>query len=216
MTRHSSTKQDELNGLSNIQLSDISSLNDDEKQHILKVLCRDEELRSQHLTRFMQLRKEIDELESIEQTDSTKQCARCQTPFGFIFNKGDCCPKCGAKVCNQCRLIYNGNQSGWLCQLCCKQIQLFSFSGEWINLLGSNVRKNSVAASEELRKSLTPSSTQKFHSEPSFEEEPEGSQPDVYKKVVDDNPDQGRQKSISSVENTADPNVVPLSYPESM
>ncbi|CAF1645524.1 unnamed protein product [Didymodactylos carnosus] len=121
MTRSLSTK-DELDNLNDIQLPDLSALKDDEKQHILKVLYRDEQLRSQHLARFLQLRKEVEELEAIPQANGTDQCARCQTPFGFVFNTGDNCPKCGAKVCKQCRLIYNVNDSGWLCQLCCKQM----------------------------------------------------------------------------------------------
>ncbi len=125
-----------------IQLADLSGLRDDEKQHILNVLVRDENLRNKHLTRFMyvqrhlardeekkttlfvlfrQLRKEVSELEEKPPT-STSVCARCQTPFGFIFNTGDTCPKCGAKVCKQCRLMYNVNDNGWLCQLCCKQM----------------------------------------------------------------------------------------------
>ena len=35
------------------QLPDLSGLGDDEKQHILNVLLRDENLRNKHLSRFM-------------------------------------------------------------------------------------------------------------------------------------------------------------------
>ena len=35
------------------QLPDLSGLRDDEKQHILNVLLRDEHLRNKHLSRFM-------------------------------------------------------------------------------------------------------------------------------------------------------------------
>ncbi|CAF2362221.1 unnamed protein product [Rotaria sp. Silwood2] len=139
-----------------INLPDLSSLKDNEKQHILNVLGRDEILRSKHLSRFMQLRKEVNELEQQSQPTSTSVCARCQAPFGFIFNTGATCPKCGAKVCKQCRLMYNVNDNGWLCQLCCKQMQLLSYSGEWIYTFRSNLRKDSLTASELIRNSLSP------------------------------------------------------------
>jgi hypothetical protein len=36
-----------------LQLPDLSGLRDDEKQHILNVLLRDENLRNKHLSRFL-------------------------------------------------------------------------------------------------------------------------------------------------------------------
>jgi hypothetical protein len=36
-----------------VNLPDLSGLKDDEKQHILNVLLRDENLRNKHLSRFM-------------------------------------------------------------------------------------------------------------------------------------------------------------------
>ncbi|CAF0836232.1 unnamed protein product [Adineta steineri] len=140
-----------------INLPDLSGLNEEEKRHILNVLLRDENVRNKHLARFMQLRKEVADLEQRPQPTSDAVCARCLTPFGYIFNTGDACPKCNAKVCKQCRLMYNVNDNGWLCQLCCKQMQLMSYSGEWIYSFRSNLRKDSVTASEIIRKSLTPS-----------------------------------------------------------
>ncbi|CAF3361298.1 unnamed protein product [Rotaria sp. Silwood1] len=151
-----STTNTSFNDDSFYNLPDLSNLKDNEKQHILNVLGRDEILRSKHLSRFIQLRKEVNELEQQSQPTSTSVCARCQTPFGFIFNTGATCPKCGAKVCKQCRLMYNVNDNGWLCQLCCKQMQLLSYSGEWIYTGRSNLRKDSLSASEVIRKTLSP------------------------------------------------------------
>jgi hypothetical protein len=71
---------------------------------------------------FRQLRKEVAELEQRPSPKSDSECALCKTPFGMIFNTGAVCPKCGIKVCKQCRLMYNVNDNGWLCQLCCKQM----------------------------------------------------------------------------------------------
>jgi hypothetical protein len=68
------------------------------------------------------LRKEVADLEQKSQSPSPYLCAQCKTPFGLLFNTGDICPKCDAKVCKQCRRMYNVNENGWLCQLCCKQM----------------------------------------------------------------------------------------------
>ena len=127
-----------------LDLPDLSAFREEEKQHILRVLERDENLRNRHLSRFRyvvitlrhsnvprvtftlslrsNLRKEVTDLEEQSRQASSSVCARCQTPFGYIFNTGDACPKCGAKVCKQCRLMYNVHDNGWLCQLCCKQM----------------------------------------------------------------------------------------------
>jgi synaptotagmin-like protein len=141
-TRHTSSNSTRADTSSNddtfINLPDLSSLKDDEKQHILNVLLRDENLRNKHLARFMyvhmnyrnnktlllfrQLKKDVADLEKKSQSTSPSVCARCQTPFGFLFNTGDICPKCSAKVCKQCQLMYNVNDNGWVCQLCCKQM----------------------------------------------------------------------------------------------
>ncbi|CAF2636795.1 unnamed protein product [Rotaria sp. Silwood2] len=140
-------------------LPDLSAFQDDEKQHILDVLLRDENLRNKHLSRFMyveHLRKEVAELKEHSQSTSKSTCARCQTPFGFIFNTGDTCPKCSAKVCKQCRLIYNVNDNSWLCQLCCKQMQLMSYSGEWMYSIRSHFRKDLMDPSETLHESVAP------------------------------------------------------------
>nr|ACD88962.1 synaptotagmin [Adineta vaga] len=124
-------------------LPDLSTFRDEEKQHILDVLERDEHLRSRHLSRFTNLRKEVTDLEQLSQQVSASMCARCKTPFGYIFNTGDACPKCSAKVCKQCRLLYNANDNGWLCQLCCKQMQLMSYSGEWLYTMNNKFKKTS-------------------------------------------------------------------------
>jgi len=48
-----STRTDSSNDDSFINLPDLSGLKEDEKQHILSVLLRDENLRNKHLARFM-------------------------------------------------------------------------------------------------------------------------------------------------------------------
>ncbi|CAF1178178.1 unnamed protein product [Rotaria sordida] len=139
-----------------INLPDLSVFRDDEKQHILDVLLRDESLRNKHILRFTHLRKEVANLKEHSQSTSNSICARCQTPFGFIFNTGDTCPRCSAKVCKQCRLIYNVNDNSWLCRLCCKQMQLMSYSGEWMYSIRSTFRKDLMDQSEILHESVPP------------------------------------------------------------
>ncbi|CAF3427783.1 unnamed protein product [Rotaria sp. Silwood1] len=109
-----------------MNLPDLSAFRDDEKQHILDVLLRDENLRNKHLSRFMHLRKEVAELKEHSQSISKSICARCQTPFGFIFNTGDTCPKCSAKVC------------------------------EWMYSIRSDFRKDLIDPSETLYESVPP------------------------------------------------------------
>ncbi|CAF1129941.1 unnamed protein product [Adineta steineri] len=157
-----------------IDLPDLSAFRPDEKKHILNVLERDENLRNKHLSRFMNLRKEVADLEKESKKVSTSVCARCQTPFGFIFNTGDICPKCGAKVCKQCRLMYNVNDNGWLCQLCCKQMQLMSYSGEWLYSNRHNLEKLSTNPQDAQYGSLSHLfSARDSHMESSSDSEPE-------------------------------------------
>lgn len=75
------------------------------------------------------LRAEIDEIEAksldipAEHVDSAKMCVRCRDAFGYFFNKGALCPKCGFKVCSNCRVnqVDTGISSvSWLCILCHK------------------------------------------------------------------------------------------------
>jgi hypothetical protein len=54
---HSTITDTSSNDGNFINLPDLSGLKDDEKQHILNVLLRDEHLRNKHLTRFMYVHK---------------------------------------------------------------------------------------------------------------------------------------------------------------
>ncbi|CAM2706198.1 unnamed protein product [Rotaria socialis] len=188
-------------------LPDLSKLKDSEKQHILNVLGRDENLRSKHLSRFMQLRKEVNELEQQTQSKSSSACARCHTEFGFLFNTGAMCPKCSERVCKQCRLLYNANDSEWLCQLCCKQMQLLSYSGEWIYNSRSNLRKDSLTASEIVRKSLVPSvSISNLHEISSSDTETEDAIDLSSKRNSSDQPNKPNRTTLN---NTIDRMIVP-------
>lgn len=70
------------------------------------------------------LRKDLDELkenglpESEVQSKNESYCARCQTFFGILINRGAYCPRCELKVCKICRV--KDVDDGWICTLCSK------------------------------------------------------------------------------------------------
>ncbi|CAF1081950.1 unnamed protein product, partial [Didymodactylos carnosus] len=86
--------------------------------------------------------------------------------------------------------------------------QLLSFSGEWIYLLRSNLRKDSVTASEVIKKSLSPSSTQKFHSESSSDEESEDSRPAYQKRLWEQQPNRPAPKKAANKKTQPNPLLV--------
>ncbi|XP_015772184.1 PREDICTED: synaptotagmin-like protein 5 [Acropora digitifera] len=111
---------------------DVNYLTESERDAILQVLARDEELRKQEKRRISKLKNELDEIKSRgaseEDIKSARVCARCRTPFGVVFNTGALCPKCEARVCKECR---KENKSKWLCVLCEKIREVRAESGAW-------------------------------------------------------------------------------------
>lgn len=111
---------------------DVNYLTESERDAILQVLARDEELRKQEKRRISKLKNELDEIKSRgageEEIKSARVCARCRTPFGLVFNTGALCPKCEARVCKDCR---KENKSKWLCVLCEKIREVRAESGAW-------------------------------------------------------------------------------------
>lgn len=67
------------------------------------------------------LKNELDEIKkkgaSKEELESSRVCARCRAPLGFILNSGALCPKCESRVCKECRKMTTAT---WLCILCAK------------------------------------------------------------------------------------------------
>ncbi|KAK6169086.1 hypothetical protein SNE40_020207 [Patella caerulea] len=108
----------------NAELLDLGDLTEEEKQIILKVIKRDEDLRWEKTQQVNQMKNDIHNLriQSVlrDGDDLNKMCARCHEQFGYIFNRGEICPQCKFRVCNACREL---NLSGtWLCTLCFKQV----------------------------------------------------------------------------------------------
>ncbi|KAL3881626.1 hypothetical protein ACJMK2_028042 [Sinanodonta woodiana] len=114
-------------------LLEIDSLSEEDRDIILKVLKRDDEVRKTQELKANQLKVEIQSLRMqsvLRPGDNlSKICARCHGELGVIFNRGDICPKCRFRVCNRCKeTMFKGS---WLCNLCFKQRQLKLLTGEW-------------------------------------------------------------------------------------
>ncbi|XP_078372421.1 uncharacterized protein LOC144656073 isoform X3 [Oculina patagonica] len=111
---------------------DVNYLTESERDVILQVLAKDEELRKQEKRRISSLKNELDQIKkngaSQEEIETSRICARCRTPLGFIFNSGALCPKCEARVCKICR---EETSDSWLCILCAKIREVRAESGAW-------------------------------------------------------------------------------------
>lgn len=111
---------------------DVNYLTESERDAILQVLAKDEELRKQEKRRISVLKNELDEIKkkgaSKEELESSRVCARCRVPLGFILNCGALCPKCESRVCKECRKM---NTTTWLCILCAKIREVRAESGAW-------------------------------------------------------------------------------------
>ncbi|XP_068698307.1 synaptotagmin-like protein 2 isoform X2 [Montipora foliosa] len=111
---------------------DVNYLTESERDAILQVLAKDEDLRKQEKRRISKLKNELDEIKSRgaseEEIKFSRVCARCRSPFGLVFNTGALCPRCEARVCKECR---TDNSSKWLCILCAKIREVRAESGAW-------------------------------------------------------------------------------------
>lgn len=111
---------------------DVNYLTESERDAILQVLAKDEDLRKQEKRRISKLKNELDEIKSRgaseEEIKFSRVCARCRSPFGLVFNTGALCPRCEARVCKECR---RDNSSKWLCILCAKIREVRAESGAW-------------------------------------------------------------------------------------
>ncbi|XP_035686926.1 synaptotagmin-like protein 4 isoform X8 [Branchiostoma floridae] len=154
---------------------DLSHLSEEEKEKILQVLQRDEDLRKVEERRITRRKSELgSELEDAdsklkqefqevkkksavkpaEVQNSEKNCSRCQTAFGFFFDTGNPCPQCQHKVCNSCREFTTPKKDKWLCALCNKQRLLKIETGEWFYETMDPKRKDQLFGTDLIRASL--------------------------------------------------------------
>ncbi|XP_030760495.1 uncharacterized protein LOC115885657, partial [Sitophilus oryzae] len=115
-------------------------LTDKEREAILAVLTKDEQLRRQQQVKVLHLKAELQSLrrkgalkvseDSYQDPDRT--CGRCRADLGRVINRGASCTSCRLKVCKACR-EYNFRATDWVCTVCYKRMEIQAASGEWMN-----------------------------------------------------------------------------------
>ncbi|NWT28337.1 SYTL4 protein, partial [Cardinalis cardinalis] len=113
---------------------DLSFLSDVERDLILQVLQRDEELRKAEERRIRRLKNELLEIRRRgakrgSQRYSERTCARCQQSLGRLSPKANTCRGCNHLVCRDCR-SYSPSGS-WRCKVCTKEAELKKTTGDW-------------------------------------------------------------------------------------
>ncbi|NWZ01564.1 SYTL4 protein, partial [Loxia curvirostra] len=114
---------------------DLSFLSDVERDLILQVLQRDEELRKAEERRISRrLKNELLEIRRKgakrgSQRYSERTCARCQQSLGRVGPKANTCRGCNHLVCRDCR-SYSPSGS-WRCKVCTKEAELKKTTGDW-------------------------------------------------------------------------------------
>ncbi|KAG8144536.1 hypothetical protein E2320_013031 [Naja naja] len=103
---------------------DLSFLSEVERDFIIRVLQRDEELRKVEERRIRRLKNELLEIRRKgakrgSQRYSERTCARCQQSLGRVNPKANICRDCNHLVCRDCR-SYDAD-SCWRCKVCAKE-----------------------------------------------------------------------------------------------
>lgn len=146
---------------------DLSFLSESERDLILQVLQRDEELRKVEERRIRRLKNELLEIRRKgakrgSQRYSERTCARCQQSLGRINPKANTCRGCNHLVCRDCR-SYSVN-SNWRCKVCTKEAELKKSTGDWFfdqrlnrfeNRLGSDIIRMSLRRKPQANKRET-------------------------------------------------------------
>ncbi|MGH0168540.1 UNVERIFIED_CONTAM: hypothetical protein FKN15_057819 [Acipenser sinensis] len=107
------------------EIINLSFLLDNEKEIILGVLQKDENLRKLEEKRIRKLKNELLEIRRKggtrrhkHQQQSERVCVRCQKSLGLIFDRGDVCEECQLRVCKECRVVLENSK--WKCTICAK------------------------------------------------------------------------------------------------
>nr|XP_017514396.1 synaptotagmin-like protein 4 isoform X2 [Manis javanica] len=116
------------------EILDLSFLSDVERDLILNVLQRDDELRKADEKRIRRLKNELLEIKRKgakrgSQHYSERTCARCQESLGRLTPKTNTCQGCNHMVCRDCRV--QESNGTWRCKVCTKEIELKKATGDW-------------------------------------------------------------------------------------
>ncbi|XP_008534612.1 synaptotagmin-like protein 4 isoform X2 [Equus asinus] len=116
------------------EILDLSFLSDLERDLILSVIQRDEELRKADEKRIRRLKNELLEMKRKgakrgSQHYSDRTCARCQESLGRLTPRTNTCRGCNHLVCRDCRI--QESNGTWRCKVCTKEIELKKATGDW-------------------------------------------------------------------------------------
>ncbi|XP_062249055.1 synaptotagmin-like protein 4 [Platichthys flesus] len=112
----------------------LSFLSDSERERILEVLQRDEELRQGEEQRVRKLKTELLDVKRKGAKRgsgkySQRICGRCLEPLSRLTFFSTQCKTCNHHVCSNCRTtLPNGS---WLCSVCAKESDLKKRTGDW-------------------------------------------------------------------------------------
>ncbi|XP_023184589.1 synaptotagmin-like protein 4 isoform X2 [Xiphophorus maculatus] len=115
-------------------LINLGFLSDSERELILEVLRRDEELRMVEDKRVRKLKSELLEVKRKGAkrgggSYSERSCGRCQEPLSRLPVFSNQCKICNHYVCRNCQSVLpNGS---WLCNVCVKETDLKKRTGDW-------------------------------------------------------------------------------------
>ncbi|XP_030064743.1 synaptotagmin-like protein 4 [Microcaecilia unicolor] len=138
------------------ELVNLSFLSETERDLILQVLQRDEELRKAEEKRVRRLKNELLEIRRKgakrgSQRYGERTCARCQQSLGRLGPRANTCRSCNHLVCKDCRLV--STSGSWKCNVCIKEADLKKTTGDWFydqrvnrfaNKLGSDLVRMSL------------------------------------------------------------------------
>ncbi|XP_053329734.1 synaptotagmin-like protein 4 [Spea bombifrons] len=138
------------------EVVNLSFLSEKERELILQVLQRDEELRKAEERRIRRLKNELLDIRRKgakrgSQRYSERNCARCQQNVVRSGAKANMCRGCNHLVCKDCRM--ETPSGGWKCNVCMKEAELKKSTGDWFydqrvnrfaNRLGSDLVRISL------------------------------------------------------------------------
>ncbi|KAM4621774.1 synaptotagmin-like protein 4 [Polymixia lowei] len=112
----------------------LAFLTNSERELILEVLRRDEDLRQAEDQRVRKLKTELLDIRRKGAKRgsgrySPRSCGRCQEPLSRLTVGSSQCKACKHHVCRNCRTVRpNGS---WLCSVCAKEADLKKSTGDW-------------------------------------------------------------------------------------
>ncbi|XP_063287958.1 synaptotagmin-like protein 4 [Pelobates fuscus] len=138
------------------EIVNLSFLSDSERDLILQVLQRDEELRKAEERRIRRLKVELQDIRRKgakrgSQRYSDRTCGRCQQNVARAVPRANVCRSCNHLVCKDCRM--DSASGGWKCNVCLKEAELKKSTGDWFydqrvnrfaNRLGSDLVRISL------------------------------------------------------------------------